>query len=227
MNYYEILGVVKESSNEEIASAFRILAKKYHPDLNKSPDAKAKFISIYEAFSILRDPEKRSVYDSITFGAHAKHKEEQGTSYSNWRKTANEEAKKHSEKTYMEFEKIFYSRNILQLERGTETDILKLKGEPSKNSFFEQYLAHASKSGYTLKENGAYTAIEYKGLYIVRIYAKHDRYGRFDIRYKTKDFRTNPLMGRATKSGDKIRNSIANSNDLELAMKMLTDKVNS
>ncbi|GMO24732.1 MAG: hypothetical protein Ta2B_04180 [Termitinemataceae bacterium] len=56
MNYYEILGISKDATNEEIVKAFRLLAKKYHLDLNDSIYAKSKFILIFEAYSILRDP---------------------------------------------------------------------------------------------------------------------------------------------------------------------------
>ncbi len=62
-DYYEILGVSRNASNEELKSAFRTLARKYHPDVNKEPDAEEKFKEINEAYAILSDPEKRRVYD--------------------------------------------------------------------------------------------------------------------------------------------------------------------
>ncbi len=62
-DYYEILGVSKNASKEEIKKAYKRLAKKYHPDLNKSPDAEAKFKEINEAFSVLSDDNKRQQYD--------------------------------------------------------------------------------------------------------------------------------------------------------------------
>ena len=67
-NYYELLGIDKDSSEEDIKIAYRRLAKKYHPDLNKTdPNAKDKFIKIKEAYDTLIDPIKRKVYDQLKF----------------------------------------------------------------------------------------------------------------------------------------------------------------
>ena len=62
-DYYEILGVPRNASQEEIKKAFRRLARKYHPDINKDPEAQEKFKEINEAYQILSDPEKRKLYD--------------------------------------------------------------------------------------------------------------------------------------------------------------------
>ena len=65
-DYYKILGVSKNSTKEEIKKAYKTLAKKYHPDLNKDdPDAESKFKEINEAASVLADDEKRSQYDQF------------------------------------------------------------------------------------------------------------------------------------------------------------------
>ncbi|MCK9575535.1 MAG: molecular chaperone DnaJ [Clostridia bacterium] len=64
-NYYDILGVSKTASADEIKSAYRKLAKQYHPDLNKASDATAKFKDINEAYEILGDEQKRSNYDNF------------------------------------------------------------------------------------------------------------------------------------------------------------------
>jgi molecular chaperone DnaJ len=62
-NYYEVLGIPKEASADDIKKAYRELAKKYHPDVNKSPEAEEKFKEISEAYAVLSDPQKREVYD--------------------------------------------------------------------------------------------------------------------------------------------------------------------
>ena len=62
-NYYDILGISKNASQDELKSAYRSLAKRYHPDVNKDPDAEEKFKEIQEAYAVLSDPQKRETYD--------------------------------------------------------------------------------------------------------------------------------------------------------------------
>ncbi|HLV79183.1 MAG TPA: DnaJ C-terminal domain-containing protein [Chthonomonadaceae bacterium] len=64
-DYYETLGVKRDATQQQIQAAFRKLARKYHPDVNKAPDAEEKFKQINEAYEVLRDPEKRQKYDAL------------------------------------------------------------------------------------------------------------------------------------------------------------------
>lgn len=75
-DYYEILGVGKDASKDEIRKAFRTLARKYHPDVNKSKDAPEKFKEISKAYEVLSDPQKRAQYDQ--FGEADPNEQHQG-----------------------------------------------------------------------------------------------------------------------------------------------------
>ncbi len=68
-DYYEVLGVSKDASDKEIKSAFRKLAKQYHPDVNKAPDAAEKFKEAQEAYAVLSDEGKRKQYDQYGHAA--------------------------------------------------------------------------------------------------------------------------------------------------------------
>ena len=67
-DYYEILGVSRDASRDEIQRVYRKLARKYHPDLNKTAGSEDKFKEINEAYEVLKDPEKRNKYDQIGSG---------------------------------------------------------------------------------------------------------------------------------------------------------------
>lgn len=69
-DYYQILGVARDVSKEDLKKAYRKLARKYHPDVSKETDAEAKFKELGEAYEVLKDPEKRAQYDQ--FGSNYK-----------------------------------------------------------------------------------------------------------------------------------------------------------
>ena len=64
-DYYEILGVPKDASKDQIKDSYRKLAMQYHPDRNKDPGAEDKFKEISEAFAVLSDDQKRKQYDML------------------------------------------------------------------------------------------------------------------------------------------------------------------
>lgn len=64
-DYYSIMGVARDASQDEIRRAYRKLARKYHPDVSKEPDAEDRFQEMQEAYEVLKDPEKRAAYDQL------------------------------------------------------------------------------------------------------------------------------------------------------------------
>lgn len=64
-DYYNIMGINRDATQDEIKRAYRKLARKYHPDVSKESDAEARFKEIGEAYEVLKDPEKRAAYDQL------------------------------------------------------------------------------------------------------------------------------------------------------------------
>ncbi len=69
-DYYEVLGVPRDTTAEDIKKSFRKLARKYHPDVSKEKDAEARMKDVNEAYAVLSDPEKRAAYDQLGKGHH-------------------------------------------------------------------------------------------------------------------------------------------------------------
>ena len=115
-DYYKILGIEKEASTFEVKRAYRDMAKKYHPDVNSTPEAKEKFILMTEAYEILAEPKKRHFYD-LHFGAQGKmsrayrESRTKTAAYNEWLASARKRAADRSQMAYDEFLKSpFYKR---------------------------------------------------------------------------------------------------------------------
>lgn len=71
-DYYKVMGVEPGASPKEIKAAYRKLARQYHPDVNKAPDAEEKFKALGEAYEVLKNPEKRKIYDQYVHDVKAR-----------------------------------------------------------------------------------------------------------------------------------------------------------
>ena len=75
-NYYQVMWLSSDPSEKEIKTAYRRLARKYHPDISKEAQAEEKFKELGEAYDVLKDPEKRKLYD--TYGENSNQAQQQG-----------------------------------------------------------------------------------------------------------------------------------------------------
>lgn len=99
-NYYKTLELYQNATIVDIKKAYRKLAFKYHPDYNKSENANSIFREITEAYEILKDFEKRKVYDDFLLNKNSKQTEEKMDS---WQRQAKEKATEYSEMNYDTF----------------------------------------------------------------------------------------------------------------------------
>ncbi|HUG73447.1 MAG TPA: DnaJ C-terminal domain-containing protein [Steroidobacteraceae bacterium] len=67
-DYYAVMGVPREATDAQVKQAYRKLARKYHPDVSKEPDAEQRFKELGEAYVVLRDPQRRAAYDQLGTG---------------------------------------------------------------------------------------------------------------------------------------------------------------
>ncbi len=113
-NYYQILGVPKYSTEVEIKQVYRKLAMQWHPDKNKSANAQQIFIEIHEAYEILSNPNKRSLYDellnsqSVSASQIVINKKEKDTQYDDFVYKARSQAENASKMNFDNFAELFF-----------------------------------------------------------------------------------------------------------------------
>ena len=83
-DYYKVMGVSRDAAAKDIKMAYRRLARKYHPDISKEPNAEEKFKELGEAYDVLKDPKKRKVYDQYATDWQSRQKAQSSSHSSAW-----------------------------------------------------------------------------------------------------------------------------------------------
>lgn len=99
--YYNVLEIEPNATINDIKRAYKKLALRFHPDINKEIDANEKFIEIQEAYEFLSNAEKRKAYDELIF--NKQNSKKQTEDFENWKKQAYENAEKYSKTEYNKF----------------------------------------------------------------------------------------------------------------------------
>lgn len=157
-DYYRVFGLPKTATKEEIKKRYRELAKKYHPDVNKSPDATRKMQEIQEAYYILYDDEARSRYDFQYEKVYGSKKEDFKSSNTN-NQTRNDSTK---EKSY-EFNDPILEKWILNAKRQAVEFV--------KNFYRDTKGIAASGCSYYFKALGICIIVFFVIIILIRIFA--------------------------------------------------------
>ena len=102
-NYYSILGIFNNASQDDIKRAYRQKAKLYHPDVSDLDNAQELFVQVHEAYSILSNPQRRSHYDLILDNYLNKQKPIKSEIFKDWEVRAKEEGVRYSNLSFTEF----------------------------------------------------------------------------------------------------------------------------
>lgn len=146
-NYYEVLGVQKDATLEEIKKIYKKLAKKYHPDLNQgNKEAEQKFIEIKEAYDTLSDEGKRKSYDAKLNGGGSDSSYQQEDRRKSTSSEPSEPAKFDFEEVERSFERFFgFNPRTNKVNIETEKQREKKKNPLDTTAAFEQFFGFKRK----------------------------------------------------------------------------------